>query len=219
MLHQQLLHVSNIYVYVCIQTHILLEVRDNIWFGCLRLSSAEHYGRNWLFTHEWTHWTHRTGLAIDIHVCDKRTQRMRLHPILKGLRGLGFKCLNRYKPLFATNKREKHTSSSTCGTPEASASIHGVAIAAGQEGCPPQPRFLLLWCGWQSRLVCCGVHSRVVNREGVSWTLQSGFQPQLGLSLQILLFVQPSCAYTNEWHLHGTVLQHQNWPTHSVPCH
>lgn len=45
------------------------------------------------------------------------------------------------------------------------------------------------------------------------------FQPRLGLGLQILLFVQPSCTYSNEWHLHGTILQHPNWPIHSVPCH
>lgn len=87
----------------------------------------------------------------------------------------------------------------------------GLSIRLGNRIVPNLPSSCLL--------VGYVVHSWIVNWEGVPWTLKSGFQPQLGLRLQILPFVQPSCIYTNEWHLHGTILQHQNWPTHSVPCH
>ena len=149
------IHVSNIYVYIRIRIYTLLEERDNIWFGYPRLSSAEHYCHNWLLTDEWTDWTQRAALAIDIHVCYKGVQWMHLRPILKGLHGLCFKRLNRYNTLFAANERGRHlhTSDSTCSTPEASVSTHGVAHAAGKEDCPqPSPPPVPV-CQWAMRCI------------------------------------------------------------------
>lgn len=220
MLYQQLLQVSHIAVYM----HLLLEVRDNIWFGYLRLSFAEHYGHKWLFTDEWVHWTHQTGLAVNIHVNYKRVPQTHLCPYLKGLHGC-LKYLNFYKPLFATTKKKEkclHAASSTCSTAEAPTRTHRDAHVSGEEGCAWCPRFLLvlvflgeLSLEWGPVGCTTGLSTE---RESLG-LCKDWFQPQLGLCLQILLFVQPSCTYTNEWHLHGTILQHQNWPTHSVPCH
>lgn len=107
---------------------------------------------------------------------------------LKGLRGLCFKCLNCYNPLFAKNKREK----STCTLLTVPVALQkrllaptGLPMKLGKRIAPDPPGPCLL-VGYM-------VHSWIVNWEGVPWTLQSGFQPKLGLRLQILPFVQPSC--------------------------
>lgn len=145
LLYQQLLQVSNIFVYM----YILLEVRDNIWFGYLRLRFAERYGHNWLFTDEWAHWTHQTGLAVNIHVNYKRVPQMHLCTFLKGLRGCCFKYLNLYNPLFATSKKGKclHATSSSYSTPDAPTRTHRDAHVFGEEGCP--------WCPWFLFVLVC----------------------------------------------------------------